>query len=113
VNEILNELNSDPDIVASIVILKTGMFVAGKLPDEVQDEIFITMASILISAAESATSGIKGKFENVYLELDRSKIIIENAGKKGALIVLTNTKENNGHISTQIRKAALSLGLVL
>jgi predicted regulator of Ras-like GTPase activity (Roadblock/LC7/MglB family) len=113
VNAILKELNNDPNIVTSFVILKTGMLVAGNLPEEVHPEIFTAMASILISAAESATSGCKGKLEEVYVELDRARIIIGGAGKKCALVVIVGNKENNGHLNKQIKKAALGLGSVL
>jgi predicted regulator of Ras-like GTPase activity (Roadblock/LC7/MglB family) len=109
VNEILKGLNGNPDIIASLVILKSGMLVAGNPPEGVHSETFIAMASILITAAESATSDFKGKFENVFVELDRSRIIIGSVGTKGALVVIVNNKENNGHLNAEIEKAALSL----
>lgn len=110
VDEILRELNGNPNVLASLMILKSGMLVAGQLPEEAHLETFVVMASLMISAAESATSDLKGEFENVYVELDRARIIIESAGKKGVLVVITDTKDNNGHLNAQIKKTALNLG---
>jgi predicted regulator of Ras-like GTPase activity (Roadblock/LC7/MglB family) len=113
VDDILREVNSNPNVITSLVILKSGMHVAGQPPAGVHTETFVAMASILISAAESATSGFKGKLENVFVELDRSRIIIDSVGEKGALVVVTNTKDNHNPLHTQIKKAALSLAAVL
>jgi predicted regulator of Ras-like GTPase activity (Roadblock/LC7/MglB family) len=113
VDSILLEINSNPAVLSSIVILKSGLLVSGKVPDEIHLETFVAMASILISAAESATSDIQDKLDKVFVELDRSRIIIESAGRKGALVVLTINKDNNGNLNAQIKKAASILAEVL
>lgn len=113
IDNILMEINSNPGVITSLVILKSGLLVAGQVPEEIHLETFVAMASILISAAESATSDIQGKLDKVFVELDRARIIIESAGRKGALVVVTNNKDNNGTLNTQIKKAALSLASVL
>lgn len=113
VNQILSELNSDSNVTTSLVILKSGMHVSGQPPNEVNLDTFVAMASILITAAESATSDINGKFENIFLELDRSYVIIETAGRKGALVVITKDKKTNGYLNAQIKKAAMGLGAAL
>ena len=113
VDDILREVNNNPNVITSLVILKSGMHVAGQPPAGVHLETFVAMASILISAAESATSDLKGKLENVFLELDEARIIIDSAGTKGALVVVTNTKDNHDPLNSQIKKAALSLAAVL
>jgi predicted regulator of Ras-like GTPase activity (Roadblock/LC7/MglB family) len=113
IDQIMMEIDNNPDVTMSLVILKSGLLVAGCVPEEIQLETFVAMASILISAAESATSEIQGKLDKVFVELDRATIIIESAGRKGALVVLTNKKNDNGNLNTQINKAALSLKEVL
>ena len=113
VDNILMEINNNPGVITSLAILKSGLLVAGQVPEEIHLETFVAMASILISAAESATSDIQGKLDKVFVELDRSRIIIESAGRKGALVVVTTNKDNNGTLNTQIKKAALSLASVL
>jgi predicted regulator of Ras-like GTPase activity (Roadblock/LC7/MglB family) len=71
------------------------------------------MLSILLGAAETATSGLNGKFENVFIELDRSRIIIDSAGNKGVLVVVTNTKDNHDSLHAQVKKAVRDLAVVL
>jgi predicted regulator of Ras-like GTPase activity (Roadblock/LC7/MglB family) len=113
VDEILKDLNSHPKVITSLVILKNGMHIAGQPPTGVDLETFVAMASILLSAAESAISGLKGNLENVFVELDRSRIIIESAGEKGALVVLTNTKDNHDTLCAQIKKVAQGIAAEL
>ncbi len=113
VNEILGELNSNPKVITSLVVLKSGMLVAGQPPAGVHLETFVTMASILLSAAESATSGFRGELENVFVEMDGSRIIIDSAGKKGVLVVVTNTKDNHDSLHAQIKKAAQGLAAMM
>lgn len=101
-NEILGKLNNNPKITTSFMITKNGMHIAGQPPPGVHLETFNAMATILLSAAESASSGIKGKLENIFLELDRSRVIIDRVGNKGVLVVVTNTKDNYDSLSEQL-----------
>jgi predicted regulator of Ras-like GTPase activity (Roadblock/LC7/MglB family) len=102
VNDILGELNNNPKVITSLVISRSGMHIAGPPPAGVHLETFIAMAAVLISAAESVSSGLKGKLENVFLELDRSRVIIDNVGNKGILVVVTNTKDDHDSLYEQV-----------
>ncbi len=113
VNEILGELNSNPKVITTFVVLKSGMLAAGQPPTGVHLETFFTMMSMLLSAAESATSGFRGNLENVFVEMDGSRLIIDSAGKKGVLVVVTNTKDNHDSLYAQIKKAAQNLNSVM
>ena len=113
VNDILGELNNNPKVITSLVISRSGMHIAGQPPAGVHLETFVAMAAILLSAAKSATSGLKGELENVFVELDRSRIIIDSVGNKGVLVVVTNTKDNHDSLHTQIKKAAQGLASVM
>jgi predicted regulator of Ras-like GTPase activity (Roadblock/LC7/MglB family) len=113
VNEILMELNSNPKVITSFVVLKSGMLAAGQPPTGVHMETFVTMMSILLSAAESATSGLRGKLENVFVEMNGSRLIIDSVGKKGVLVVVTNTKDNHDSLYSQIKKAAQNFASVM
>jgi len=62
-----------------------------------------------LSAAESASSGLKGELEDVFIELDRSRVIIESVGNKGLLVVVTNTKENHDNLHEQVKKVIRDL----
>ncbi len=111
-NEILDELNNNPKITTSLLISKNGMLIAGQPPEEVHLETFIAMATILRSAAESVSSGIKGKLENIVIESERSRVIVDNVGNKGVLVVVTNTKDNHDSLYkdlTEVNRELASL----
>ena len=113
VNDILGELNNNPNVITSLVISRSGMHIGGKPPEIAHLETFVAMAAILLSAAEAATSELKGKLENVFIELDRSRVIIDSAGNKGVLVVVTNTKNNLDSLHEQVKKAISELVTVL
>ncbi len=112
-NDILRALNNNPNVITSVVISKSGMHIAGQPPVGVKLETFVAMLSILLGAAETATSGLKGNLENVFIDLDRSRIIIESAGNKGILVVVTNTKDNHDSLNIQVKEAVEDLAAVL
>ena len=109
VNDILRDLNNNSNVITSLVISKSGMHIAGQPPAGVHLETFVAMAAVLLSAAESASSGLKGELEDVFIELDRSRVIIESVGNKGLLVVVTNTKENHDNLHEQVKKVIRDL----
>ena len=113
VNDILGELNNNPDIVSSIVVSRSGMFIAGQPPEGVHLETFVAMSAILLGSAETAISELKGDLEDVIVELDRSRVIIEGAGSKALLVVVIGTKDNLAPLLTQVKKAATDLTTAL
>jgi predicted regulator of Ras-like GTPase activity (Roadblock/LC7/MglB family) len=113
VNKILGKLNNNPKITTSLVITKTGTHIAGQPPPGVHLETFIAMAAILLSAAESASYGIKGKLENISLELDRSRLIIDSVGNKGVLVVVTNSRDNHDSLYEQLTKVNKELSSLM
>jgi predicted regulator of Ras-like GTPase activity (Roadblock/LC7/MglB family) len=113
VNDILGELNNNPKVITSLVISRSGMHIAGQPPVGVHLETFVAMAAVLLSAAESASSGLKGELENIFIELDRSSIIIDNVGNKGLLVVVTNTKDNHDSLHEQVKKVINDLVTLL
>lgn len=113
VNAILGELDSDPNVINSMVVSRSGMHIAGQAPPGVHLETFVAMSAILLGSAETAISELKGDLENIFVELNRSRIIIESAGNKALLVVMTSTKENFVPLLAQIKKAASDLSNML
>ena len=113
VKGILEELDNDSNIVNSMVVSRSGMHIAGQAPPGAHIETFVAMSAILLGSAETAITDLKGELENVLVELDRSRIIIESAGNKALLVVTTNTKENLGPLVAQIKKAASDIAQIL
>ena len=113
VDGILWDLNSNPKVITSLVISRSGMHIAGQPPTGVHLDTFVAMMAILLSAAESASSGLKGELGNVFIELDKSRIIIESVSNNVILVVVTNTQDNHDSLSELIRKAIRNLVSVL
>ena len=113
VNDILGELNNISEVVTSLVVSRSGMHISGEAPNGVHLETFVAMSAILLGSAETAISELKGELEDVFVELDRSRIIIDSAGNKGLLVVVTNTKDNFDSVHAQVKKAASDLADVL
>jgi predicted regulator of Ras-like GTPase activity (Roadblock/LC7/MglB family) len=112
-NDILGDLNNNPEVLTSLLISRTGMSIVGQPPKGVHLETFAAMMAILLSAAESATSGLKGETKNVFIELDRLRVIIESVGNKGVLVVITNTKDHHDSLHEQVKKSIMDLMSVL
>lgn len=113
VNDILGELNNNPEVMNAVVISRSGMHIAGQPPEGVHLETFVTMLTILLTASETAISELKGKLQDVFVELDKSRIIIDSAGNKGLLVVVTNTKDNFDSLHAQVKNANRNLAAVL
>jgi len=113
INDILGELNKNPKVITSLVISRSGMHIAGQPSEKTHSETFVTMAAILLSAAETAISEFKGELEDVYMDSDESRIIINRAGNKGLLVVLTNTKDDQDPLHSQIKETTMNLETVL
>jgi len=113
VNDILGELNGISEVVTSLLVSRSGMHIAGNAPEGVHLETFVAMSAILLGSAETAISELKGELEDVLVELDRSRIIIDSAGNKGLLVVVTNTKGKFDSLHVKVKKAAGDLAAVL
>jgi predicted regulator of Ras-like GTPase activity (Roadblock/LC7/MglB family) len=106
VEDILGELNSNPEIVTSVLVSRSGMHISGNAPNGVHLETFVAMSAILLGSAETAISDIKGELDNILVEMDRSRIVISSAGNKALLVVVTNTKDNFPTLLDHIKKAS-------
>lgn len=113
VNDILGELNNNSEVISSVVVSRSGMHIAGNPPEGVHLETFVAMSAILLGSAETAITELKGELEDVLVELDRSRIIVDSAGNKGLLVVVTNTKDNFDILHSKVKKAAKDLSSVL
>ncbi len=113
VDDILGEINSNPNVDTSVLVSRSGMHIAGTAPDGVHLETFVAMSAILLGSAETAISDIKGELDNILVELDRSRIIITSAGNKALLVVVTSTKESYPEILGMIKKATEDISSAL
>jgi len=90
--EVLDEIRSIPSVYEATVVSRSGMHIAGDAPKGVHLETFVAMSAILLGAAETATSEMKDKLQNVSIELSRGRMVLVSAGNR-ALLVLTASKD--------------------
>lgn len=85
--QILNELEQVDGVMNAVLVSRSGMHIAGKVPEGAHPETFVAMFAILLGAAETATSELRDELGSVVLNLGNSKMAIINDGPK-ALFVL-------------------------
>ncbi len=87
IEKVLSELESYPGVDGAILISRSGMHIAGNVPEGAHAETYVAMFAILLGAAETAISELKEKLDLVLINLEQSKVMVINNGPK-ALYVL-------------------------
>lgn len=82
---LLEMLKENPDIEEVTLISRSGMHIAGNVPEHSHRETFVAMSAILLGAAETATSELKEELSYIVIELKNCKIIVLNGGPKALL----------------------------
>ncbi|MCK4445366.1 MAG: roadblock/LC7 domain-containing protein [Thermoplasmata archaeon] len=96
IEECLSDLESYPGVNEAVLISRSGMHIAGSVPDGAHAETYVAMFAILLGAAETAISELKDKLDAVLINLSESKVMVVNNGPK-ALYVLRLTPEIDFH----------------
>lgn len=91
-DEVLSEITRIDGVSDAVLVSRSGMHIAGSVPKGAHTETFVAMFAILLGAAETATSELKEKLDNVIINLESSKVVIVNNGPK-AIFVLRVRKD--------------------
>ena len=86
---ILKEIEKIGGVSDAVLVSRSGMHIAGAVPEGAHTETFVAMFAILLGAAETATSELKERLDNVVIELEASKILIINNGPKAIFVLRT------------------------
>src|SRR3989442_14037036 len=86
---ILKEMVAVSGVSDAVLVSRSGMHIAGAVPEGAHTETFVAMFAILLGAAETATSELKERLDNVVIELQASKILIINNGPKAIFVLRT------------------------
>jgi len=89
---LLKEVQTLDGVHDAVLVSRSGMFIAGNVPEGVFQDTFVAMFAILLGAAETATSELKDRIDTVVLNLDQSRIVVVNDGPK-AIFVLRTRKD--------------------
>lgn len=87
IEEVLTSLEEYPGVSEAVLVSRSGMHIAGNVPEGAHAETYVAMFAILLGAAETAISELKERLDTVVINLERSRVMIVNNGPK-ALFVL-------------------------
>ena len=89
---LLKEVRTLDGVHDAVLVSRSGMYIAGSVPEGVFQDTFVAMFAILLGAAETATSELRDRIDSVVLNLDKSRIVVINDGPK-AIFVLRVRKD--------------------
>lgn len=92
IEETLQEIESLEGVNEAILVSRSGIYIAGKLPPGVHAETYASMFAVLLGAADTATAELKERLSSVVVNLEGSKVVVITNGPK-ALFVLRVSKE--------------------
>lgn len=101
---ILQELGRIPGVNDAVLVSRSGMHIAGSVPEGAHSETFVAMFAILIGAAETATSELKERLDTVVIELESSKIVIVNDGPKAIFVLRTSRDADVHHVRSEVSR---------
>ena len=99
---ILKEMESVPGVSDAVLVSRSGMHIAGSVPQGAHAETFVAMFAILLGAAETATSELKERLDNVVIELESSRILIINDGPKAIFVLRTSRSADVDSVRAEV-----------
>jgi len=101
---ILKEIEAIHGVQDAVLVSRSGMHIAGAVPDGAHTETFVAMFAILLGAAETATSELKERLDTVVIELESTKILILNDGPKAIFVLRTDRTADAVHVRDEVGK---------
>ncbi len=92
IEEVLREIESLEGVNEAILVSRSGVYIAGKLPSAVHPETYASMFAVLLGAADTATSELRDKLSSVVINLENSRVVVITDGPK-AIFVLRVSRE--------------------
>ncbi len=99
----MDEIKNTGGITDAILVSRSGMHIAGKVPKGAHAETFVAMSAIMLGAAETSTSELKEKLRIVTIMLEHSKVAMGIVTPKAVLVLkagLTDSDEKLINIVT-------------
>lgn len=86
IENILEDVKKELDIADLTLVSRNGMHIAGKAPSEAHQETYVAMSAILLGASETATSELNDDLKYVLVELEDSRILVQESGESAILV---------------------------
>jgi predicted regulator of Ras-like GTPase activity (Roadblock/LC7/MglB family) len=106
---ILDEVKKVKGISSVILVSRTGVHIAGDLPEGAHAETFVAMFAILLGAGETATSELNEELRSICICLETSKVLVINDGPKALYVVTASRDADEDNIIEEIGKRNESL----
>ncbi len=91
VERILEDIKENPKVIEVTLVSRSGTHIAGDVPKKAHRETYVAMSAILLGSAETATSELEDHLNYVLVDLDDSRILIQDGGPSAILV--TRIKE--------------------
>lgn len=104
IERVLEEVKVLEGVSSVILVSRTGVHIAGSLPPGTHAETFVAMFAILLGAAETATSELRERLNNIGISLETSKVLIVNDGPKALYVVVTSKDADEEKIVVELEK---------
>ena len=96
--EILDNIKQTGAVTDAVLVSRSGMHIAGKVPAGAHAETFVAMSAILMGAAETSTSELKENLKIVTIILEKSKVAIGVVSPKAVLVLKSDLTESDEHL---------------
>jgi len=87
IERLLKEIEGTEGVQHALLVGRSGFHIAGRLPEDVNNETFIAMFAILLGAATEAADTLRETLESVVITTASSRVVVVEDGPK-ALFVL-------------------------
>jgi len=101
-DSILKDIEGIAGVHDAVLVSRSGMHIAGSVPEGAHTETFVAMFAILLGAAETATSELRDRLDTVILDLETSRIFIVNDGPKAIFVLRTARDADLAMIRSEI-----------
>jgi predicted regulator of Ras-like GTPase activity (Roadblock/LC7/MglB family) len=109
VENTLGDLSKTKGIDSVVLISRSGMHIAGKVPKGAHTETFSAMFAILLGAAETATSELSEKLDHVVLNVEGSRMLVMNNGPKALFVLKLADQTNEDEVINEVTKCSEKL----
>lgn len=102
--DLVREIGEEDSISSATLVSRSGMYVAGDVPDGAHTETFVAMVAILLGSAETAATEINEGLDSITVNLKNSRIFIRGATEKTLLVVCADNDMDVDMLDDIVRK---------
>jgi len=102
--DLVRKIDEESGISSATLVSRSGMYVAGKVPEGAHPETFVAMAAILLGSAETAATEINEGLNSITINLKHSRIFVRGATEKTLIVVCFKTDIDAESVNAIVEK---------